>query len=62
MVNEGMPSYVDETPQRTYPIVVECGGLSKLGEHTPAGVGKLFFLSTEDVWQFHEDGCKPGTR
>ena len=42
-------------PTATYPIVVECGGLSKLGEHIPAGVGKLFFLSTEDVWQFHGD-------
>src|SRR2546429_8799370 len=50
-----MPSYVVETPQRTYPIVVERGSLSKLGEHIPASAGKLFFLSTEDVWQLHGD-------
>jgi len=50
-----MPSYVVETPQRTYPIVVERGGLSKLGEHVPARAGKLFFLSTEDVWKLHGD-------
>src|SRR5579864_9052773 len=50
-----MPSYVVETPQRRYPIVVERGGLSKLIEHLPTRAGKLFFLSTEDVWQLHGD-------
>jgi 3-dehydroquinate synthase len=48
-----MPSYVVETPQRTYPIVVERGGLSRLGEYISARAGKLFFLSTEDVWTLH---------
>jgi 3-dehydroquinate synthase len=50
-----MPSYVVETPQRSYPIAVERGALSKLGEYVPARAGKLFFLSTEDVWQLHGD-------
>jgi len=50
-----MPSYLVETPQHTYPIIVERGGLSTLGEHIPASAGKLFFLSTEDVWQLHGD-------
>ena len=48
-----MPSYLVETPQRRYPIVVERGGLSKLREYIPAHAGKMFFVSTEDVWQLH---------
>ena len=53
--NDCMQSYVVETPHRSYPIVVERGGLSKLGEHIPTAAGKLFLLSTEDVWQLHGD-------
>jgi 3-dehydroquinate synthase len=48
-----MPSYLVETPQRRYPIVVERGGLSKLREYIPAHAGKIFFVSTEEVWQLH---------
>ena len=55
-----MPSFVVTTPQRRYPIVVERGGLAKLGEHIPARAGKLFFLSTEDVWQLHGERLLAG--
>jgi 3-dehydroquinate synthase len=48
-----MPSYVVETPQRCYPIVVERGGISKLREFIPARAGNVFFVSTEDVWRLH---------
>jgi 3-dehydroquinate synthase len=48
-----MPSYVVETPQSCYPILVERGGLSKLREYIPARAGKIFFVSTKDVWQIH---------
>jgi 3-dehydroquinate synthase len=48
-----MPSYRVETPQRCYPIVVERGSLSKLREYIPGRAGKIFFVSTEDVWQLH---------
>ncbi len=52
-----MPSYVVETPApcspRCYPILVERGGVSKLREYIPARAGKIFFVSTEDVWQLH---------
>ncbi|HEV2689580.1 MAG TPA: iron-containing alcohol dehydrogenase, partial [Bryobacteraceae bacterium] len=48
-----MPSYVVETPQRCYPIVVERGGISKLREFIPARAGKAFVVSTEDVWGLH---------
>jgi 3-dehydroquinate synthase len=48
-----MPSYVVETPGRCYPILVERGGVSKLREYIPERTGKIFFVSTEDVWQLH---------
>jgi len=48
-----MPTYAVETPQRSYPIVVERGCISKVGEYIPARAGKVFFVSTEDVWQLH---------
>jgi 3-dehydroquinate synthase len=48
-----MPSYVVQTPARCYPILVERGGVSKLREYIPARAGKIFFVSTEDVWQLH---------
>jgi len=55
-----MPSYVVETPQCSYPILVERGGLSKLAEYIPASSGKLFFLTTEDVWRLHGDRLRRG--
>jgi 3-dehydroquinate synthase len=48
-----MPSYVVETPQCCYPILVERGAVSKLRQFIPARAGKVFFVSTEDVWQLH---------
>lgn len=48
-----MPSYVVETPARSYPILVERGGVSKLRGYIPPRAGTLFFVSTEDVWQLH---------
>lgn len=48
-----MPCYEVETPQRRYTIVVERGILSKLSEHIPPRAGKVFVVSTEDVWQLH---------
>ncbi len=48
-----MPSFAVETPQRRYPIVVERGCLARLSEYIPARAGKVFFVSTEDVWRLH---------
>jgi 3-dehydroquinate synthase len=48
-----MPSYVVETPARCYSILVERGGVSKLHQYIPESAGKIFFVSTEDVWQLH---------
>jgi 3-dehydroquinate synthase len=48
-----MPWYEVETPQRSYKIVVERGVLAKLREYIPPRAGKVFVVSTEDVWRLH---------
>jgi 3-dehydroquinate synthase len=51
--NVDMPVYAVKTPQRSYSIVVDRGCLACLPEHIPAHAGKVFFISTEDVWALH---------
>jgi 3-dehydroquinate synthase len=48
-----MPSFAVQTPQRSYPIVVERDVLARAGEYIPARAGKVFFITTEDVWKLH---------
>lgn len=48
-----MPSFVVETAQHTCPIVVERGSLAKAGEFLPEGRGKVFVVTTADVWRLH---------
>lgn len=42
-----------ETPTARYPVVVERGGLARIAEHVPRRVGKVFIVTTEDVWYKH---------
>jgi 3-dehydroquinate synthase len=62
MVQRGMPSYVVETPQRTYHAMVERGVLSQVGECIPAKAGKIFVVSTQDVWDLHGPSLSHGLR
>jgi len=55
-----MPCYEVHTPQRRYTIVVERGGLAKLSEYIPPRAGKVFVVSTEDVWKLHGDIIQKG--
>lgn len=48
-----MPSFRVETPQRVYDAIVERGCLPRLAEFLPARAGKLFVVTTADVWQLH---------
>jgi len=48
-----MPSYVVKTPHCTYPVLVERGGLGKLRDYVPRRAGKVFVVSTQDVWEFY---------
>ncbi len=45
--------FVVDTPQRKYQVIVERGVLSRAGEHLPAGAGKIFVITSEDVWRYH---------
>src|SRR5215469_4964196 len=55
-----MPVYAVETPQQKYSILVERGCLASAGEHIPTRAGKVFFVSTEDVWELHGRKCLAG--
>jgi 3-dehydroquinate synthase len=55
-----MPSYVVDTPQRKYEVIVEHGILERTGEYIPAAVGKVFVITTEDVWQYHSSRLARG--
>jgi 3-dehydroquinate synthase len=48
-----MPAFVVKTRQRTYSAVVARGVLDALAEHVPPSAGRLFVVTTEDVWGFH---------
>ena len=46
-----MPSFRVETPQRCYSAIVERGAIGQAAKHVPAKAGKVFVVSTKDVWQ-----------
>jgi len=46
-----MPSFRVETPQRCYSAIVERGAIREAAKHVPAKAGKVFVVSTPDVWQ-----------
>jgi 3-dehydroquinate synthase len=54
-----MPSYFVETPHCRYPVLVERGALARVGEYLPARAGKVFLISTEDVWKLHGGAIAP---
>lgn len=48
-----MPQFQVATPQRTYPAVVERGAIECLGKYLPPGHGRIFLVSTRDVWKIY---------
>jgi 3-dehydroquinate synthase len=48
--NEPMASFRVDTPQRTYDAIVERGAALRISEFIPARAGKIFVVSTADVW------------
>jgi len=48
-----MARFEVRTAQRTYENVVERGVLQRVCEHIPARTGKIFVVTTEDVWRLH---------
>ena len=54
-----MPSFRVATPQRSYDAIVERGSLRRLAEFIPARSGKVFVVTTEDVWRLHGAAVAP---
>ena len=48
-----MPTYRVETPQRVYDAIVSRGCVSRLTEFIPVRAGKIFVVTTSDVWAYH---------
>src|SRR5258706_7816009 len=46
-----MPSFEVRTPQRNYLAIVDRGILQRVGEYLPAKAGRVFVVTTEDVWR-----------
>ena len=55
-----MPSYRVTTAQAQYDAVIERGLLRRAGEHLPASCGKVFVVTTEDVWRLHGERLEAG--
>src|SRR5271165_4649640 len=50
-----MSSFRVETPQRSYDAIVERGAVRRIQEFLPAQCGKVFVVTTKDVWDLHGD-------
>lgn len=48
-----MPSFRVETPQRTYDAIVERGAVRRIQEFLPPKHGKIFVVTSRDVWDLH---------
>lgn len=48
-----MSVFVVRTPREEYPVHVERGLLSRAAAHIPARAGKIFVVTTSDVWERH---------
>src|ERR1035437_569 len=51
-----MPFFRVETAQRRYSAIVERGVIGTAAQYIPSNAGKLFVVSTEDVWR-HQGGA-----
>jgi 3-dehydroquinate synthase len=54
-----MPSFAVRTPNASYQAVVEPGILARTANYLPAQAGKLFVVTTEDVWRLHGPTLEP---
>ena len=48
-----MSSYAVTTRTQTYQAIVERGILNRIAKYIPRGTGKVFVLTTRDVWELH---------
>jgi 3-dehydroquinate synthase len=50
-----MAQFQVATPQRIYPTVVDRGVIERLADFLPQGLGRIFLVSTRDVWRLYGD-------
>src|SRR5712691_10806675 len=55
-----MPSFEVKTPQQTYRAIVERGILGRVADFLPAKAGKIFVVTTEDVWRHQGHSLQTG--
>lgn len=55
-----MPSFRVETPQRCYSAIVERGVIGQAAKHVPPKTGKVFVISTRDVWDHQGRALEAG--
>ncbi len=55
-----MPSFEVKTPQHTYLAIVERGILSRAAAYLPAKSGKVFVITTKDVWRHQGEALTRG--
>jgi 3-dehydroquinate synthase len=48
-----MPTFLVRTPHQSYENVVERGVIGRASEYIPREAGKVFLVTTQDVWQLH---------
>lgn len=50
-----MPQFQVATPGRTYSAIIERGVIGRVAEFLPERHGRIFIVSTRDVWDLHGD-------
>ena len=55
-----MPSYRVDTPHGCYPATVERGVVAHTGQYIPPKAGKIFVVSTTDVWRHQGESIDRG--
>lgn len=55
-----MPRFEVTTPQRDYQAIVERGLLRRAGKYLPEKRGKIFIVTTSDVWELHGTALSEG--
>lgn len=58
--NDRMPTFRVSTPHGTYDAVIERGILNRVSEFVPERAGRVFVVTTRDVWELHGRRLQPG--
>jgi 3-dehydroquinate synthase len=60
--NEDMPAFAVTTAAQRYEAIVERGVLQRLGDYIPQKAGRIFVVTTEDVWALHHASVESALR